>query len=299
MKRLAGAAALVLVARANPGPFIHYSYLADIAPEAVPTIAITDAVADRLLATSGRRIDDLRVQLERERSSPERKPVSFDTGARVRVSVPLAPRTDVDAVNVVGVLRSPSRSADRYVVVGGHLDGVGTDPDGTVYAAANDNGSGPAVTAELARALAAQRSKLRDGVIFVAWAGEEEGLRGSAEFLRRAAGTPFAPEHLVAYINLDVVGCCGERLAASRDNASLYAELSMAAGKRGVSLGAANGSSDHENFVRSGVPAALLIWSDIGAIHTPADTLSGVDTAHLGTVGDVTLQAVIDLAGSG
>ena len=294
-----GAVAVLFVARDNPGPLVHYSYLADIAPNAVPTVAVTEPVADRLVASSGRRIADLRGQLERERSLPKRVPLSFDTGLTVRVGVPLAPRTDVDAVNVVGVLRPADQAAEKYVVVGGHLDGVGTDPDGTVYPAANDNASGPAVTIEVARALAAERGKLRDGVIFVAWAGEEEGLRGSAEFLRRAAGTPFAAEHLTAYLNLDVVGCCGTRLAASRDNASLFAALSTAAGKRGVSLASTNGSSDHETFTRAGVPAAIVIWAEIGAIHTTTDTSSVVDAAHLATVGDVTVQAVLDLAGSG
>ncbi|TMD58237.1 MAG: M20/M25/M40 family metallo-hydrolase [Chloroflexi bacterium] len=293
-----GAKAVLFVARDSAGPLIRYSELVDIAADAVPTLLVTEPVADRLVASSGRRIADLRAELEREPILSARKPLSFDTGVRVRVSVPIAPASDFDAMNVLGILR-PLAASDKVLLVGGHLDGVGTDPDGTVYPAANDNASGPAVTIEIARALAPQRARLRHSVLFVAWAGEEQGLQGSTAFLSRAAGTVFATGNLLSYINLDIVGCCGETLGASAENPSLYGLIHDAAKKQQVTLGVTRGSSDHENFNRIGIPAAIVAWSPTGPIHTTADTVAGVDTPHLQMVGVVTIQAVLDLAGNG
>ncbi len=291
-----GALAVLFVSRDDPGPLIHFSFIPQFAPNAMPTLLITEPVADRLVASSGKRVGELRRTLEQQRASPSRQPLSFDTGLRVRVSLPLGPVREVDGINVVGLLRPAQATSERYLVVGGHLDGVGADPDGTVYPAANDNGSGPAVTIELARALARQRAVLRHPILFVAWAGEEEGFRGSAEFLRRVARTPLRSENIIGYINLDVVGCCGQALSATPDNASLYSALSSAAKKQGLSLGVTRGSSDHETFTRAGIPATLLIWSQIGRIHTPTDTVDVVDAEHLRTVGSVAAQALLDLA---
>src|SRR5438552_17337445 len=93
------------------------------------------------------------------------------------MSVSLTPIHDVDAINVVGVLRAPDpNNAARAVLVGGHLDGVGTDPNGAVFQAANDNASGPSVTIEVARALVASRSALNHSIVLVAFVGDEEGL---------------------------------------------------------------------------------------------------------------------------
>ena len=44
---------------------------------------------------------------------------------------------------------------------------------------------------------------------------------------------------------------------------------------------------------------SIVAWSPTGPIHTTADTVAGVDTPHLQTVGVVTIQAVLDLAGNG
>lgn len=292
-----GARAVLLVARDDPGPLIHFSYIPQVSSSAVPTLLVTEPVGDRLVASSGRRIGELRRALEDARSRSDRAPLSFDTGLRVRVSVPLGEPREVDGINILGLLR-PARAPadDHYVLIGGHLDGVGTDPDGTVYPAANDNASGPAVTIELARTLARMRDQLRRPILFVAWAGEEEGLRGSTAFLERAAGTPLRSRNVLAYINLDVVGCC-DALGASQENASLYAAMSSAARKHAITLGTARGSSDHAVFAREGIPATILIWTRTGPIHTPVDDIRPIDAARLGRVGLVATQALLDLAG--
>ena len=289
------------------GDLIKPSYIAAFEAETIPVVTISAGVANELIASSGKDIVALDQSLvDRARRAQTRpslrqevpEPISFDTGTRVRFSVPLGPVHDLVGQNIVGILRGtdPARS-DKFVLVGGHLDGIGTDPDGTVFPAANDNGSGPAVTLEIARVLAANRTLLRNSVIFVAFAGEEEGLVGSEYFANRSLTTPLRPSNILAFINLDVSGCCGDTLAASDESFAMHARLASAADRLGYSFGyvPAVGGSDHLSYTRRGVPAAMLAWAEFGGFHTAADTLATVTAAHLAMAGRVATQAILEL----
>ncbi|MGH2378981.1 MAG: M28 family metallopeptidase, partial [Candidatus Limnocylindria bacterium] len=223
---------------------------------------------------------------------------AFDLPTRVRLAVPLTPLREVEAVNVVGLLRgSDPDAATRAVVVGGHLDGVGTDPDGTVFAGANDNASGPAVTIEVARALVERWAELRHSVVFVAFAGEEEGFRGSEAFVEGFAALPGRRESLLGYVNLDVVGCCGSTVSASDESGAMVDRAEAAAERLGVPFeGDGSGSSDQLSFVRRGIPATLLNWSRIGPIHTTADTIDLISPESLRTIGRVAALMTLEMA---
>jgi hypothetical protein len=108
--------------------------------------------------------------------------------------------------NVYAVLKGTS-DAQRMVLVTGHydsrnsgtLDGKGDAPG------ANDDGSGTAVSLECARVLSKMSSKMKfpATIIFLAVAGEEQGLNGSSHFAK------FAKEqgwNLEAVLNNDIVG---------------------------------------------------------------------------------------------
>jgi Zn-dependent M28 family amino/carboxypeptidase len=190
----------------------------------------------------------------------------------------------------VGLLRANGPDAARAVMVGGHLDGVGTDPNGTVFAAANDNASGPAIMIEVARALAAHRAELQRSVVFVAFSGEEEGYLGSEAYAARTAASPGRVESLVAMLNLDVIGCCGDTLE------SLVDRIRAAAQRAGIPFRSTGpGGSDQQTFSKRGVPSVLILWSDY-VLHTTADTIAKVDVAHLQRAGDVVTAVALDLA---
>jgi len=120
-------------------------------------------------------------------------------------------RRSVPATNVVGLLEgSDPKLKDEYVVVGAHYDHLGrggagslAPREGDIHHGADDNASGTAALLELARLLSAERAKMRRGVLFVAFGGEEEGLLGSNHYVNR----PTVPlERAVAMLNLDMVG---------------------------------------------------------------------------------------------
>ncbi len=286
-----GAVGVLLVGNAS----LKYSYIAQAFAQTIPVQVVTEATANDLLGPSGRTVTQVRDAVRARRADPHAPPSAFAVDTTVRMSVSLTPVHAVQALNVVGVLRASGADAARAVLVGGHLDGVGTDPNGTVFQAANDNASGPSIMIEVARALAAHRAELRRSVVFVAFSGEEEGFLGSEAYIARMASSPGRIESLVAMLNLDVIGCCGDTLEVSDESSALVDRLREAAQNAGVPFRASGpGGSDQSSFSKRGVPAALILWSDY-ILHTTADTVAKVDVAHLQRAGDVVTQVALEL----
>lgn len=282
---------------------IKFSYIPRFESRTLPTLVVTEAVADELLAGSGKRLAELRRTVEEQlrtlgtTGATVPVSISFEAPAPLRLSLPLTPVREVEAINVVGIIRgADAEQAKRAVLVGGHLDGVGTDPDGTVFEAANDNASGPALTIELARSLVARKAELRHSVIVVAFAGEEQGLWGSDHYATNVSTIPGRAESLLAYLNLDVVGCCGPSLGASEESPALFARAKRAAEAEGVPLSTSRGSSDHASFLRRRVEVLHLLWGDTGPLHTVRDTAASVTAERLGTIGRVAGRIVLELA---
>ena len=113
-------------------------------------------------------------------------------------------RKPTKLVNVYAVLQGTDLAQSaRRVLVTGHYDSRNSDNFNTHDAApgANDDASGVAVSIECARVL----SKLRfpSSIVFVAVAGEEQGLNGSRHLARLAKSEGW---QLEAVLNNDIVG---------------------------------------------------------------------------------------------
>jgi hypothetical protein len=112
-------------------------------------------------------------------------------------------------VNVYAILHGTSQDKNAsWVLVTGHYDSRATDVMNSHLTApgANDDASGVAVSLESARALTAARKtglQFPGTIVFVAVAGEEQGLNGSRHLakLAKAEGWP-----LEAVLNNDIVG---------------------------------------------------------------------------------------------
>ena len=140
-----------------------------------------------------------------------------DTGPRSRIRQPTR------LVNVYAVLHGTSSDKMApWVLVTGHYDSRATDvmDAKATSPGANDDASGVAVSLESARALS--RLKLPGTVVFVAVAGEEQGLNGSRHLaqLAKREGWP-----LEAVLNNDIVGgdttpCAGTCPAAGMQDKS-------------------------------------------------------------------------------
>ncbi len=106
--------------------------------------------------------------------------------------------------NVYAVLRgTDAANASRIVLVTGHYDSRNSETNDAVGAApgANDDGSGTAVSLECARVLSKHRFPAT--ILFLAVAGEEQGLYGSAHFAKMAKAQGW---NIEAALNNDIVG---------------------------------------------------------------------------------------------
>jgi len=164
--------------------------------ENLPAIWLSRAAADDLFARAGKA--DLSAQV---RALEQGKRASFPLeGVRVHLAINARLLKDRPLRNVVGIWPGET---DEYVVLGAHLDHVGQDAAGNVYNGADDNASGSAMLLEVARAIAEQGKRFKRSILFVWFAGEEQGLLGSWAFVK----TPPVPlDKIAVMINTDMVG---------------------------------------------------------------------------------------------
>jgi hypothetical protein len=124
-------------------------------------------------------------------------PVSLELDIRNRFH-----EEDLNSFNIVGDIPGTDK-ASEFVMVGAHFDSwhAGTG--------ATDNAAGAAVMLEVMRILKATGLKMRRTVRIGLWTGEEQGLLGSAAYVRDHFGDrrtmQLKPDHgrLSAYYNLD------------------------------------------------------------------------------------------------
>ncbi len=183
-------------------------------PKTAPKIIFIDReVADRMLITSGKYLQQLQDSIDKEL-----KPNSFDLrGLNVRI---IAGYTHQEKTipNVLGVIEGTDpRLKDEVIVYTAHFDHLGIAANGDVYNGADDNASGSAALIELGEAFMAERENLKRSVMMLWFSGEEFGLFGSKYYTQY----PVIPlENTVACINLDMIGA----VRTKRDTGLIYGE---------------------------------------------------------------------------
>ena len=208
--------------------------------------------------------------------------------ARVTVRAkPTAVRT-LSARNVVGLFRgSDPVLRDTYVVVSAHYDHEGMRPFGSgdrIFNGANDNASGVTGMLEMALSFAALPERPKRSIIFAAFAGEEDGMLGSHEFVKHA---PVPLDRIVADINFEHLGrpdadgttYIGKGTITGFDFSTIGTTLTAAARTMGVEL------LKHEKFSDPFFKASdNLSFAEVGI---PAHTVSnGFIFAEYHAVGD-------------
>ena len=141
----------------------------------------------------------------------EFRKVALTSGGRMTVELQsyiqgVAPRIPVPTpiTNVVATLRGDRPdSVDRTYVVSGHYDSMPTDPTNFTSDApgANDDASGVAAVLEMARVMATRHFDAT--LVFMAVAGEEQGLFGSNFFATQAKA---AGRNIAGMFTNDIVG---------------------------------------------------------------------------------------------
>ena len=212
--------------------------------------------------------------------------------------------------NVIGVLpgSDPARK-DEAVVVGAHYDHLGLggrhsmNPNlaGQIHNGADDNASGTAAIIEMARAAAASRDRFGRTVVFVAFAGEELGLIGSAQYVN---DPPVPVDSTTAMLNLDMVGRPRGRIMISglETAPAIDEDLKAAAAViegleiRRFQEGAGVGSSDDTSFLLKKVPAVAFFSGFHSDYHRPTDDWLHIDDAGAARVASLAYELTARLS---
>ncbi len=210
--------------------------------------------------------------------------------------------------NVVGILPgSDPAGAAETIVIGAHYDHVGlggrlsVTPErvGEIHNGADDNASGTAAVIEMARAAKNQPARFGRTLVFVAFAGEERGLLGSAHY----AASPSRPiGNTVAMLNLDMIGRAGGGVDVSGLEAapSIEADLEGAAKATGRlnirRQGPGAGRSDDSSFIDRRIPAINFFTGFHNDYHRPSDDVEHIDAAGTSDVATLALELAARLA---
>jgi hypothetical protein len=210
--------------------------------------------------------------------------------------------------NVVGVLPgSEPRRAKETIVIGAHYDHVGLggrlslspDRTGEVHNGADDNASGTSSVIEMARQAVSQRERFPRTLVFVAFAGEEKGLLGSAHYVE----DPSMPlDDTVAMLNLDMVGRARGNVDVSglENSPSMEEDLKGAAQTvRGLNIkreGPGAGRSDDASFQTRRIPAINFFTGFHNDYHRPTDDWDKIDAQGTSQVATLALELAARLA---
>jgi len=111
--------------------------------------------------------------------------------------------------NVLGYCEgSDPELKNELLIIGAHYDHIGYKKgvaigQDSIYNGADDNASGTSGMMALAKAFGTLEQKPKRSILFIAFAGEEEGLLGSLAYV----GNPLYPlDKTVAMLNLDMIG---------------------------------------------------------------------------------------------
>jgi Zn-dependent M28 family amino/carboxypeptidase len=271
--------------------------------------------------------------LEEMRRSSEKLRVTFDA----HIIPPQGRITrQVDLRNVMAIL--PGRSP-RRIYVSGHYDSLnvggqnvsnaatpGIAPTGNRPArddydvdapGANDDGSGTVLTMELARVFAESGIEFDATLVFICWAGEEQGLVGSRAHTMDLAAQKIPVE---AVFNNDIVGNSrGGNGIVDAESVRVYAIGPEDSPARALARHIVRTAgvyvpshrvrpmaredrfgrgSDQSSFTGQGYPAVVFREAneDFSRQHGPDDTLDGMDFGYLAQNARVNVAGMAALA---
>jgi hypothetical protein len=194
---------------------------------------------------------------------------------------------DRDGYNVLAEMPGQHPALkDEVVMIGAHLDSWHSAPGAT------DNADGAAVVLEAMRILSAVAAKPHRTIRVALWGGEEQGLLGSREYVRRhLAGdaNAAARDKFSVYLNLDpgtgpIYGWFMQGQANARPILDAWLEPLKKLGAR-KNVPDSIGNTDHLSFTAVGLPAFNPIQDyvdyDVRTHHTNVDTFERVREADL------------------
>jgi aminopeptidase YwaD len=236
--------------------------------EHFPRLQVDGPVAQAMVETSGLDLGALQAAID-----STKQPRSRELRVSARIGVEARYHAKQPSVNVIGRLEGADPALrDQFVVVGAHLDHVGSQ-GGIYFPGANDNASGAAAVMAVARAFARGDARPKRSVLFVLFSSEESGLYGSKRFVEQP---PVPLERIVACLNLDCVGHGDSIQVGSGKTSPRLWQLARDLDARGARLTVAEtwggGGADATPFAEKGIPTLYFASKfSYTYLHLPGD----------------------------
>ncbi len=268
----------------------------------IAAVRISRKIADLILAPLGKTVE----QLMKDGEKNAKGTISALEKVRLELKLKLSRETKKTS-NVIGVIEG-SDIKNEYIVLGAHYDHLGLGgssslaPDRKgIHHGADDNASGVSGLLELARILSVSRAQLRRSVIFAAFSGEEEGLLGSAHYVK---SPPVPIENTVAMLNMDMIGRMRDDklVIGGMGTSPMWRTIVEDSNRtRGLVLAYQDdgyGPSDHASFYARDLPVLFFFTGNHEDYHKPSDTHDKINVISIQTiialVRDIALRVVND-----
>ncbi len=210
--------------------------------------------------------------------------------------------------NVIGYIPGTENElADAPLIVSAHYDHLGLGwPDvykgneGKIHFGADDNASGVAVILELAKILGKNYKPARP-VYFVAFSGEEAGLRGSRHFVNNPPAG-IVSKKIIADLNFDTVGRLFDKKImvlnsnSAREWKFIFMGTDYVTGIKTDLIKQQLDASDQVAFIEKGIPAVQFFSGPNKDYHKPTDTIEKIDKGGLVKVATVGKEVLDYLA---
>ena len=301
-----GARAVILV-NGKLGPneedlLLKFGSLAGPRDVGIPMVQVKNAVVESWFKEAGKSLADSQKEID-----GDLKPRSFALPDSLRVAMDVDIETLHATVN--NVLAYLPGKTNEYIIIGAHYDHLGhgnasslaPSEIGKIHPGADDNASGTAGVLELARifALTQRGGRMRRGILFMSFAGEELGLLGSADWVRE----PTRPlGDAVAMINMDMIGRIrdGKVYVGGVGTGTTFKPLvEKVAAKYDLKLAYSAGgysASDHTSFVTKSIPSLFFFSGLHSDYHKPTDTWEKIDANSAAHLLDLIADVATDLA---
>lgn len=268
-----GAVGLIMVSRPmdnNPQPVIGSVMDGDGKQnENFPQLQISLDAANDFLSSMDLYIEDLQLKID-----GNKKPFSFELPLSALIRVKAQYHQKKETQNIAAILvGSDDKLANEFIVVGAHLDHVGSQAGEVFYPGANDNASGSAGVMQIAEAFVKSGFQPKRSVIFTLFTAEEQGLKGAEYFTKNP---PVELNSIVAMINMDCIGS-GDSIQIGSGNSApalwnIFRKVDSENNKLMMDRTWAGGGADATPFHNNGIPTAYVVSHySYEHLHLPTD----------------------------
>jgi hypothetical protein len=258
-----------------------------------PQLHISLDAANKLLSGTGYTLSDCQKLID-----SAKKPFSLNLTTKAIVEVNAEYNKNAPTKNVVGIIEgSDPVLKNNYVVIGAHLDHVGSQA-GLLFPGANDNASGSAGVLEIAKSFVKNKIQPKLSVIFVLFAGEEQGLNGAKHFVE---SWKLGNDKITAMLNLDCVGYGDSIQVGNGKSAPALWQIAKQNNTKGINLLIdatwSGGGADATPFHEKGIPCLYFATKNSYAnLHLPSDTVETLNPELYENIVKLAYLTAVDIA---